>query len=119
MNHIQEKGLKSPFSIFMKTVSGYLKKRWLPAAVIGYMIFACILKLTTGFNITVPCLYNKIFNIHCPGCGLTTAFINLLKLDFRAAWNLNPLIYIVIPFGSYLIIRDYLKFKKVTSTVVS
>lgn len=62
-------------------------------------------------DITIPCFFHTLFDIHCPGCGLTRAFMSLMKLDFQSAYNYNPLIFIVIPSIIYFIIKDYLNFK--------
>jgi Protein of unknown function (DUF2752) len=39
----------------------------------------------------VPCLFTAAFGVHCPGCGMKTAIIQLLGLDWRAAVATNPL----------------------------
>lgn len=93
----------------------YLRANWLFAAVFLYMLFSCILKIATGINITIPCLFSIILGFHCPGCGLTTAATQLLQLHFYKAWEHNPIIFIVIPAGIAYIINDFLRFKKKTT----
>jgi hypothetical protein len=44
----------------------------------------------------LPCLIKKYFEIECPTCGLQRAFILFIKLDWRAAWQLNPSIFTLI-----------------------
>ena len=39
----------------------------------------------------VPCLFTALFGIQCPGCGMKTAILQLLGLDWRAAVATNPL----------------------------
>jgi len=68
--------------------------------------------MSLNIDITFPCLFTKIFNFHCPGCGLTRAFIEILKLNFIKAWQFNSLIYLVFPSSIFFIISDFIKFKR-------
>lgn len=77
---------------------------------IGYFLFAIGLKELTQINILPPCLWKTLFHHPCPGCGLTTAFTKLLHFDFPGAFHSNPLIFIVLVLGIYLISDDFIKF---------
>lgn len=50
--------------------------------------------------IDVKCMIRSLFDINCPGCGLTRAFRAILNLDFYSAFNYNilsiPLFIVVI-----------------------
>ena len=50
--------------------------------------------------INFECILKKIFNINCPGCGLTRSFRSIIKLDLIASINYNilgiPLFIILI-----------------------
>ena len=37
--------------------------------------------LLVHFNIGIPCLFNVITNLKCPGCGITHLILNLSKKD--------------------------------------
>jgi hypothetical protein len=78
----------------------------------AYFFFSIILNVTSGIDICIPCLWKSVFGFHCPGCGITTAFINLMNLDFSKAIQSNWLILIIIPFGTYFIIQDFIQFIK-------
>ena len=78
----------------------------------GFFLFSTILKSTTGIDICIPCIWKKIFGFQCPGCGLTTAFISLIKLDFKTAFESNWLIFIILPAGFYYVMKDYAKFSR-------
>jgi len=78
----------------------------------AYFVFSAILKATTGIDVCIPCLWKTIFGFHCPGCGLTTAFIGLIELDFRKAFESNWIIFILVPFGVYYFTKDYDSFKR-------
>jgi len=77
-----------------------------------YFIFSTILKATSGTDVCIPCLWKTIFGFHCPGCGLTTALISLIKLDFRGAFESNWIIFIVMPLGVYYFTNDFIRFKR-------
>ncbi len=42
------------------------------------------------------CPSKVFFGIPCPGCGISRAFMSVLRLDFAAAFEYNPL-WIVVP----------------------
>ena len=35
-------------------------------------------KLDSLFNISIPCIFHKITNLYCPGCGFTRAIFSLM-----------------------------------------
>ena len=43
------------------------------------------------FNIKIECIFKNVFNIACPGCGLTHAYNELLKLNIVASLKYNIL----------------------------
>lgn len=36
------------------------------------------------------CLFQKIFGIPCPGCGITRSLIAISELNFVSSWHYNP-----------------------------
>ena len=36
------------------------------------------------------CISKALFNVSCPACGMTRAFLSVFFLDFRAAFYYNP-----------------------------
>ena len=57
----------------------------------------------TGFF--PPCLFRMLTGLTCPGCGSTRAMHQLLHGHFAAAFMLNPLFLLAIPFLLYALIR--------------
>jgi len=78
----------------------------------GYFLLSILLKATTPVDITVPCIWKSLFHLSCPGCGLTSAAIDILKLDWAAAWDSNPLVYVVLPAIVGLVATDFSAFMK-------
>lgn len=53
-----------------------------------------VFTLITG--ISIPCVYNQLFGIMCPGCGTTRLFKALLRLDFAEAFYHNPVVFVLL-----------------------
>ena len=43
------------------------------------------------YSLFRPFLFQKLWGISCPGCGLTRGFLAILHLEFSAAWAYNIL----------------------------
>lgn len=73
----------------------FTKEIALSFLVIG--IFSSIFYILFGGSI---CFFINFWGIPCPSCGITRAFINLLKLDLKSAFKYHPLFWLVlfIPF---------------------
>jgi hypothetical protein len=91
----------------------YIKANLIFFVVSSYIVFSSVLNLITGIDICIPCIFKTVFNIECPGCGLTRAFISLLELDFVGAYHSNALIFIVLPVAFYFMVTDFSKFVKI------
>lgn len=50
-------------------------------------ILAVVLLVFKIFDI--PCVFNLLFKIPCPSCGMTRAYINLLHLDISGAFRMH------------------------------
>jgi Protein of unknown function (DUF2752) len=70
-------------------------ERWvgcpLKASLLPFVLIYWLLPPASRTLIDVPCLFTAVFGIHCPGCGMKTAIIQLLGLDWRGAVTTNPL----------------------------
>ena len=51
---------------------------------------ALLLDILRRIFIGNGCGFLQLFGIPCPACGMTRAFISILKLDFLAAFSFNP-----------------------------
>ncbi len=74
-----------------------------PVAILLAIGFAyvIIIKLT-GFGL--PCIFNSLTGLKCPGCGISRMFLSLLRLDFAAAFRWNGLIFAALPVVAVLYI---------------
>ncbi len=54
------------------------------------------------------CPIKFIFGIDCPGCGMSRAFLALCLLDFKAAHDYHPIIFIVAIEAAYYVLTRYI-----------
>lgn len=50
------------------------------------------------------CPFYAFFGIPCPGCGMTRAFLSLLRFDFVGAWGWNPMVFPLLFCAGYAVI---------------
>ena len=55
-----------------------------------HYIFKC-------FNFIISCPIRKLFNLYCPGCGITRMFKSLFELKLYKAFRYNALVFILLP----------------------
>lgn len=53
-----------------------------------------------------PCPLRYLTGLYCPGCGSLRAIHQLLLGNIRAAWSLNPLTVMFLPFITYGLASD-------------
>ena len=92
-----------------------------------YIIFIIVLIVMAILvlleRIAIPCIFNKVTGLYCPGCGITRAIRALVKGDIRASFRNNILLYTVFPVIFILEIikkryRKSEKFKKVYKIII-
>ena len=56
------------------------------------LIIILLVGITVILNsvLNVGCLMKAVFHVPCPVCGMTRAYLSLLKLDFKSAMYYNP-----------------------------
>ena len=70
-----------------------IKKAYRIAFAVGipYLIFVLLT------DIRIPCVFNVITNLQCPGCGITRMFVSLSKFKFYDAFIFNPFAFFFVP----------------------
>ena len=57
-------------------------------------------------NIPLPCVFNSVTGLYCPGCGAGRACYSILHGQFLNAFCYNPLMTILLPLiGLYIAAR--------------
>lgn len=62
------------------------------------IFFVLFIYVAIIWKTRLDCPFKMLFGIPCPFCGITTAFVNLFRLDFHAAFAANPLFLLAPPF---------------------
>lgn len=96
------------------------KKRLIKAiaATLALITIAVSAGLLMGYSgVRIPCIFNVITGLNCPGCGNTRAVLALLRLDFSRAFSVNALFpvefgYLLYMYG--LLCFNYIKKGKVS-----
>ncbi len=68
-------------------------------------------KFHTGWGIV--CAFRVSTGLYCPGCGISTLCIALLRLKFHQAWDANPFLLAISPILAILAMVyavDYVKY---------
>ena len=71
---------------------------WLGLAAAGLVLFVFN---PANFHFFPQCPFRTLTGLQCPGCGSTRAFHQLLHLHPVAAFKLNPLMVLTLPFIVY------------------
>ncbi len=75
--------------------------------------FAAILFFLTLHHFTgTICLFNSVFGIPCPGCGLTRAAVFALQGRFTESLAMHPLLFPALAVLAYMIINNIILKKK-------
>jgi len=59
----------------------------------------------------IPCVYKKIFDVECLGCGIQRAAALLFEGEFVAAFKIYPAIYTLILLVLFLLFNLTVKFR--------
>ena len=76
--------------------------------VVLYFIFSVLLKLLSGIDYLIPCLWKTFFGFECSGCGITSSIIEIIKGNFLIAWEINKITLLVFPLLLFYSIKEVL-----------
>lgn len=88
--------LKEYFNSFLNFIKKYR---------IFILLFGIYVLITNLCHLT-SCTTKLIFGFPCPGCGLSRAFMSLLKLDFKGAIYYNATLFVMPIVAVVIIFRD-------------
>ena len=99
----------SVINLFLSACRSLIAKNKVYSLVLLYFVIGLGLKMVADVDCLPPCLISFTTGIDCWGCGLTRATIALMKLDFASAFELNPLIFMVLPTIALLLLSSVTK----------
>ena len=80
------------------------------------LVFLFIYYLIVTFtDIGISCFFHSVTGWHCPGCGASRMFIDLLRGNILSAAKHNLLLFFLLPFAAVFIIsrcRKYILYDK-------
>lgn len=76
-----------------------LKKFW------PFLLFFGLYLILTWIFLDNNCLIKIVFGVPCPGCGMTRAFISLLKFDLPSAFYYHPL-FLLVPLIAFMVVYN-------------
>ena len=78
-------------------VFSFLRENIIIALVVLYFIFSVLLKVFSGIDCLIPCLWKTFFGFECSGCGFTASIVEIIKGNFFIAWEINKITFLVLP----------------------
>lgn len=77
------------------------------------LAYACLVRYT---SFCIPCFFNTITGLKCPGCGITHVFLSLMKFDLHGAYLANPFLLISSPILIVIIVLNFFCSKKIRTS---
>ena len=66
----------------------------------------------------LPCVFNKVTGLYCPGCGMTRAVNSIMNFKFYQALRFNALVVIMpITLAAYYI-AEYNKWSQISKVIM-
>ena len=78
-------------------VFSFFRENIIVVLVVSYLVFSILLKLFSGIDYLIPCLWKTFFGFECSGCGITSSIIEIIKGNFLIAWEINKITFLVLP----------------------
>ena len=87
-------------------VFSFFRKNIIVVLVGLYFVFSVLLRLLSGIDYLIPCLWKTFFGFECSGCGITLSIIEIIKGNFLIAWELNKITFLILPLLLYYSFKE-------------
>ena len=87
-------------------VFSFFRENIIVVLVVSYLVFSIVLKLFSGIDYLIPCLWKIFFGFECSGCGITSSIIEIIKGNFLIAWELNKITFLILPLLLYYSFKE-------------
>ena len=81
----------------MIKVFSFFRENIIVSLVFLYFVLSVLLKLLSGIDYLIPCLWKTFFGFECSGCGITSSIIEIIKGNLQIAWEINKITFLVLP----------------------
>lgn len=95
----------------MKNMDQLSKRSVVAAGLFAMAAAVAVLRVydPASSGIFPPCPLHYLTGLYCPGCGSLRAMHQLLHGNLRAAWAMNPLTCVLLPFLTYGLASEALR----------
>ena len=76
------------------------RKKVIVGALILFAVGALYALFVTLTHKGIPCVFNLLTGLKCPGCGVSKMCLRLIRFDFKGAFEANPAIFCLLPLMS-------------------
>ena len=87
-------------------VFSFFRENIIVVLVVSYLVFSVLLKLFSGIDYLIPCLWKTFFGFECSGCGITSSIIEIIKGNFLIAWELSKITFLILPLLLYYSFKE-------------
>lgn len=94
----------------------YRTKKVIKNAVILLITGLAYAGLCSVIGVGIPCPLHFSTGLYCPSCGVSRMLLNMLKLDFKAAFRYNQCLFCILPIIILIISSDIIKYIKTGKT---
>lgn len=96
-----------------------IKKKEVVVLGIILMVLSLFVYFKDPFNGPIlPCIFNKITGLYCPGCGMTRAVNSCFNFNFYQALRFNALLFITPPMLGAYYLANYSKKTKTAKAIL-
>ncbi len=87
-------------------VFSFFRENIIVVLVVSHLVFSILLKLFSGIDYLIPCLWKTFFGFECSGCGITSSIIEIIKGNFLVDWEINKITFLVLPLLLFYSIKE-------------
>lgn len=87
--------------VFYKEVVPVRKPTHLRLKILLFGLFALL--LAVWYLLDLPCIPRYLTGIICPGCGMSRAWLSVLRLDFASAFGYHPMFWSIPVLALYIL----------------
>lgn len=94
-----------------------INKKKLLNVFLGFLLLYFYYLTLKYSSFSFKCPIYMLFDVQCPGCGISRMYKNIFSFNFKEAFNNNQLIFILQPFLYYFmgkIIINYIQDKQIS-----